>query len=58
METILNHVGDLFFWGSVALISWGAALALGHLLASIDARAPTARGDRTPALPRAPHPAD
>ncbi len=58
METILNLVGDLFLWGSVVLISWGAALALGHLIASIDVRAPTARGDRAPALPRAPHPAD
>ena len=25
METILNHVADLFFWGSVAAVAWGAA---------------------------------
>jgi hypothetical protein len=61
METILNQVADLLFWGSVALIAWGAALALGHWLASIDVRAPSARGDRTrrtDALPRAPRPTD
>ena len=40
METILNHIADLFFWGSVAAISWGAALAIGHSLASIDVRGP------------------
>ena len=36
METILNHISDLFFWGSVAAVAWGAALAIGHSLASID----------------------
>jgi len=40
METILNHISDLFFWGSVAAIAWGAALAIGHSLASIDVRGP------------------
>ncbi len=58
METILNQIGDLFFWGSVAVIAWGAALSLGHWLASIDVRAPASRGDGASALPRAPRPAD
>ena len=40
METILNHVADLFFWGSVAAVAWGAALATGHALASIEVRGP------------------
>jgi hypothetical protein len=40
METLLNHIADLFFWGSVAVVAWGAALAIGHSLASIDVRGP------------------
>jgi hypothetical protein len=31
METILNNVADLFFWGSAALLVWGAVLALGQI---------------------------
>lgn len=40
MEAILNHVADLLFWGSVAVIAWGAALAVGHWLAPFDVRGP------------------
>ena len=49
MEIILNHIADLFFWGSVAAIAWGAALAIGHSLALIDARGPVSapRSDKT-----------
>jgi hypothetical protein len=34
METILNNVADLLFWGSAALLVWGAVLALGQIFAS------------------------
>jgi hypothetical protein len=34
METIANHVADLFFWGSAALLVWGVALTLGQVFAS------------------------
>jgi len=60
METILNHVADLFFWGSVAAISWGAALAIGHSLASIDGRGPASAplSDEKLTLGHAPRAAD
>jgi hypothetical protein len=31
METILNTVADLLFWGSAALLVWGMALTLGQV---------------------------
>ena len=34
METILNNVADLFFWGSAALLVWGAVLTLGQVFAA------------------------
>jgi hypothetical protein len=60
METILNHVADLFFWGSVAAVAWGAALAIGHSLASIDVRGPASapRSDKTLTPGHAPRAAD
>jgi hypothetical protein len=60
METILNHVADLFFWGSVGAVAWGAALAIGHVLASIEVRGPLSarRPDETLTLGRAPRAAD
>jgi hypothetical protein len=60
METILNHIADLFFWGSVAVVSWGAALAIGHALASIDVRDPASapRSDKKLTRGRAPRAAD
>jgi len=60
METILNHVADLFFWGSVAAVAWGAALAIGHSLASIDVRgsASATRSDEKFSPGHAPRAAD
>jgi hypothetical protein len=60
MATILNHVADLFFWGSIAVISWGAALAVGHWLASVEVRdPPPARRSNTERTPgHAPRAAD
>jgi hypothetical protein len=60
METILNHISDLFFWGSVAAVAWGAALAIGHSLASIDVRGPVSgpRSDKTLTPGHVPHAAD
>ena len=60
METILNHVADLFFWGSIAAVAWGAALAIGHSLASIDVRgaASAPRSDENLPLGHAPRAAD
>lgn len=60
METILNQVADLFFWGSVATVAWGAALAIGHSLASIDVRGPAlaTRSQKKLALGHAPRAAD
>lgn len=60
MESILNPIANLFFWGSIATLAWGAALALGHALASRDARG-SASGPRSdkPFTPgHAPHAAD
>ncbi len=60
METILNQIADLFFWGSVAAISWGVALAIGHSLASIDVRgaASAPRSDKKLTVGHAPRAAD
>jgi hypothetical protein len=45
METILNHVADLLFWGSTAVLVWGAVLTVGHMFAADKprGRASTAR---------------
>ena len=60
MEIILNHIADLFFWGSVAVVAWGAALGIGHSLASIDVRGPVSapRSDKTLTPGHAPRAAD
>ncbi|HSD40635.1 MAG TPA: hypothetical protein VLD36_02105 [Burkholderiales bacterium] len=34
MESILNNFADLFFWGSAALLVWGAVLTLGEMFAA------------------------
>lgn len=48
MEINLNDVAGLVFWGPVAVIAWGAALAAGRWLASVDVRdaAPARTPDR------------
>lgn len=34
METIMTHVADLLFWGSTALLVWGAVLTIGQIFAA------------------------
>ena len=34
MQSIMNHVADLFFWGSAAVLVWGMVLTLGQVFAA------------------------
>jgi hypothetical protein len=55
METIMTHVADLLFWGSTALLVWGAVLTLGQMFAAgkTHGRATAARDDWRRYAPRA-----
>ena len=50
MESIMNHVADLFFWGSAAVLVWGMVLTLGQVFAAgkprTHASAPNVQNDR------------
>lgn len=52
METILNDVAGLVYWGPVAAIVWGAALAAGRWLASVEVRDPAPRSGPDPRTAR------